>query len=177
MVGTLGLLVDDGVDKLVFNHIVAVRLPYEHQVCGVFWYGFVGLEVADDVVVVGQPFEFQVFLPDVPCAIPDVHRCSRNESQQQCKPSAVHKLADIGQQEQGLYARVGQQKQHYHGAWRKALLEVYGQHEGGGNHGDGDGQPVSGLHVGRCLEQQHRYDAQYIQQIVDAGDVNLSTGT
>ena len=28
--------------------------------------------------------------------------------------------------------------------------------------------------MGRCLEQQHRYDAQYIQQIVDAGDVNLS---
>jgi len=51
VVGALGLLVDDRVDELVFNHHLMVRLPHIHEVGGILGYRLIILDGRNHVEI------------------------------------------------------------------------------------------------------------------------------
>ena len=83
-------------------------------------------------------------------------------------------LGHVGREKETLDGEIDHQEDAHRPTRHPSLHQVAGEHEGGDDHGQGDGQTVGCLHVGRGLEHEHRDDTQHVEHVVDDGDVDLA---
>ena len=174
VVGTLRLLVDDGVDQFVVHGTLLSRMIDIDQVGGILGYAIVGLDVGDDLIVVAQRLAGDMLTANTFGTHPHQHHAEKNARDEQRTPSSGKKLGEVGGQEDALYDTVAANKDHAEDARHAPLAQVEAQEQGGHQHRDGDGKSVGGLHVGGVAkeeEDQHHTD---IHGHIDRRDKQLA---
>ena len=105
---------------------------------------------------------------------PYKHHQEQDSANKHRTPTSCEKLRQVGCQEDGFDGAVGAHK-HYHEDSRHAFaMQVETEQKGGHQHGNGDGESVSCLHVrGVAKEQDDEHHAN-VHGKVDNWDIELS---
>ena len=164
--------IEDGlVDR--FGVVPAVDI---HQVVGKLLEASVRaqlLQLADKVAQAQAGYEA---LLDLLRTVPGEHGREQEQREQERHHAAVQELFEAGNEEAELQHADQADDNADRQVSRLLKAVIHKEHDAGGQHGDGDGQPVDGGHALAAAEEDDRGAAEEPHPEVDRGDVFLLDG-
>ena len=112
-VGTLGLLLQNGINRLRFDLVKVIRAGKVNEVCGIFWYGEIMAEITQQVHIILQLHEFHETVSDFPRMVPTPHHNDHHSADQEAYVTTMNKLAEVGDKEGEFNSTINDQdRQH-----------------------------------------------------------------
>ena len=174
--GTLGVLVQDGVEHVAVERERVGTVGKEHQIVGEHGVGLVVAQAAELVNVLGDGQQDRLRALDGGAAAPHVHKAKQQRGQEDHDVAAVKEHGEARSEE----AQLNGTKEQGEDAGAQLVLEDAGdvarQKRRGHEHGHGNGEAVGALHALGVLEQQHDEDAADPHDVVDERNIELALG-
>ena len=174
MIGTLGLLVDDGIEQFVVYGAFLVGMVYIDKIGCLLGDAFVGFDVGDNLIIVIQRFGADIMASYLHGPNPYIHHQEQDSANEHRTPSSSEKLRQVGCQKDGFDGAVCAHKQYRQDSRHALAVQVETEQKGGHQHGDGDGESVGCLHVRGVAKEQDDENHADVHGKVDHRDIELS---
>ena len=174
--GALGVLVQDGIERVAVERERIGAVGEEHQVVGEHGVGLVIAQAVELIDVLGDGQQDRLRALDGGAATPHIHKAKQQCGQEDHHIAAVKEHGEA----RGEEAQLNGTEEQGEDAGAQLVLEnasdIARQKRRGHEHGHGNGEAVGALHALGVLEQQHDEDAADPHDVVDERNIELALG-